>query len=105
MKNIKKQGISLIVLVITIIIIIILAGAIILSLNNNNPIESANKARFISDVSAYKSDLEITILNNHSQNMGEFDPESITDVTGNNLKEYIPSMRDTDKNKFIIILR
>lgn len=45
----KIQGISLISLVITIIVIIILAGAVILTINNNNPLENANKARYLSD--------------------------------------------------------
>ncbi len=53
MKMKEQRGISLIVLVITIIVIIILAGAVILSLNQNNPIESANKAVFLSDVEKF----------------------------------------------------
>ena len=40
----KKQGISLIVLVITIIVMIILAAAIIISLNNTGIISNSNKA-------------------------------------------------------------
>jgi hypothetical protein len=51
----KRRGISLIVLVITIIVIIILAGAVILSLADSNPIASANKAVFLSDISNFKS--------------------------------------------------
>ena len=43
--EVKKRGISLIVLVITIIIMIIIAGAIILSLNGSGTIERAHKAK------------------------------------------------------------
>ncbi|MEG1141168.1 MAG: hypothetical protein RSE41_01715 [Clostridia bacterium] len=57
----KKNGISLIVLVITIIIIIILAGAIILSLSDNNPITSANRATCVSDMSELKSAIALDI--------------------------------------------
>ncbi|MEG1141169.1 MAG: hypothetical protein RSE41_01720 [Clostridia bacterium] len=57
----KKNGISLIVLVITIIIIIILAGAIILSLSNNNPITSANRSVCKSDIAELKSAVALDI--------------------------------------------
>lgn len=58
MKN-SKKGISLIVLVITIIVIIILAAAVLLSIQNNNPIENANKARYSSDKDAAQSAFNI----------------------------------------------
>ena len=58
----KKQGISLIVLVITIIIIIILAGSVILNLVDNNPIENASEAKIASDLDAFKFDLTIQIV-------------------------------------------
>jgi len=52
--KIKKQGISLIVLVITIIVMIVLAGAIILSLNNAGIIEKANQAVSSTDEATIK---------------------------------------------------
>ena len=58
MKN-SKKGISLIVLVITIIVIIILAAAVLLSIQNNNPINNANKARYSSDADAAQSAFNI----------------------------------------------
>ena len=56
----KRQGISLIVLVITIIVMIILAAAIIISLNNTGIIGNANKAKNESDLANIKTaaDLE-----------------------------------------------
>ncbi len=49
-KTNPRGGISLIVLVITIIVVIILAAAVIISLQNNNPINEANRARYESDI-------------------------------------------------------
>ena len=73
--KVNKKGISLIVLVITIIVIIILAGAIILSLSANNPIESANKATFLSDVSNFKTELSLYETKQFSDNMGAYNPK------------------------------
>ncbi|MDF2866278.1 MAG: hypothetical protein K0R72_1096 [Clostridia bacterium] len=44
MRNIRKNGISLILLVIILIVIMILAGAVILTLSNNNPVQNAVNA-------------------------------------------------------------
>ncbi len=55
----KKQGISLIVLVITIIVMIILASAIILSINGNNVIDKANEAKILHNI---KSAEEVAAL-------------------------------------------
>ncbi|MEG1705560.1 MAG: hypothetical protein RR290_03175 [Clostridia bacterium] len=73
MKN--KKGISLIVLVVTIIVIIILAGAVILSLTNNNPIEEANKARYLQDKEAVQSAITSFILKKTAEGL------NITTVT------------------------
>ena len=54
MKNLKKSGISLIVLVITIIVMIILAAAIILSLNSSNIVGKAQEAKTSSDTANIK---------------------------------------------------
>lgn len=54
-----KKGISLILLIITIIIIMIIAGTVILTLANNNPIENANKAVFLSNIDAIKSEINV----------------------------------------------
>jgi hypothetical protein len=69
----KNSGISLIVLVITIIVIIILAGTIILSLANNSPIQSANEARFKSDLKTFQTELNLYETKQYSDAMGKYD--------------------------------
>ena len=69
MKN-SKKGISLIVLVITIIVIIILAAAVLLSLQNNNPVENANKATIANDASEIRSAVALFIGNYLSKSEG-----------------------------------
>lgn len=69
MKN-SKKGISLIVLVITIIVIIILAAAVLLSLQNNNPIDNANKATFQNDASEIKSSIALFLGNYMAKSNG-----------------------------------
>lgn len=69
MKN-SKKGISLIVLVITIIVIIILAAAVLLSIQNNNPVENANKATFRNDASEIKSGIALFLGNYMAKSNG-----------------------------------
>ena len=76
MKKIKK-GISLITLVITIIVVIILAAVVILALQKNNPIDMANKAKFMQNVDTFKNELELYKQNKYINNVGKFDPDSI----------------------------
>ena len=103
-----KSGISLIVLVITIIVIIILAGAIILSLSANNPISSANKATFLSDVSNFKTELSLYETKQFTDNMGLYNPTSLqadgASITYNNtvngnetIYDLIPSLGKVTK--------
>ncbi|MDD2376755.1 MAG: hypothetical protein PHD15_04240 [Clostridia bacterium] len=104
----KNKGISLIVLVITIIVIIILAGAVILSLANNNPIESANEAKFKTNVAEYNAELAMAISNEYLKD-NSFDSatfeagvwDGIGDETGT-IKEYITSMTAVDGVNFEI---
>jgi hypothetical protein len=83
-----KKGISLIVLVITIIIIIILAGSVILSLADNNPIASASEAKLKSDIDAIKSELNLYVLKQYSDSIGNFD---ISNIKGK-LSEVLPEI-------------
>ena len=81
--NVKKKGISLIVLVITIIVIIVLAVAVILSIANNNPIENAKKARFLNDLKTIQE--EINLYNSKAyadakSNGTEYVPAKIEDI-------------------------
>jgi len=77
MNKKQKKGISLIVLVITIIVIIILAGSVILSLSNNNPIENASKASYLSDVSNFKTELDLYKSGQFLVNTGTYDTTSL----------------------------
>ena len=72
-----KLGISLIVLVITLIVIIILAGAIISSLSSNNPILQATKVVFLSDVSNFKTELELYKASQFLYQYGRYNPISL----------------------------
>ncbi len=74
MKEKKNNGISLIILVITIVVIIILAGAVILSLLDNNPINVANKAVFLSDVKNFQTELELYKTQQFTDSMGNYTP-------------------------------
>lgn len=104
----RNQGISLIVLIITIIVIIILAGAIILNLTKNNPIESAKKARFISNIDQYQSELMLWEQGEFTKTNGDFDPRTLNaDKDSGNYKDLtmpyiITSMRDDDLDDFEI---
>ncbi|MDD2375934.1 MAG: hypothetical protein PHD15_01590 [Clostridia bacterium] len=105
----ENKGISLIVLVITIIVIIILAGAVILSLANNNPITSANKATFGSNVASYNSELALVISKEYLQD-NLFSPSTFkagvwNGTEGNvngTIKQYITSITPEDGVKFKI---
>ena len=61
LRNEKRRGISLIVLVITIVVIIILSVAIILSISNNNPIDNANNAVNANDISQEKELINLAL--------------------------------------------
>ncbi|MCX8075030.1 MAG: hypothetical protein N2749_05540 [Clostridia bacterium] len=97
----KQRGISLIVLVITIIVIIILATAVILGMSQNNPIESAGKAVFLSDVNNFKTELEIYKLKQYSDKLGSFNPDVLqADETSLTTGSEV----DTEKNIYNIII-
>ncbi len=108
---IKKQkiGISLIVLVITIIVIIILAGSVILSLADNNPVSTANEAKFKTNVEQYNSELGMVISSKYLLD-NTFDPSSLNaglwDGTESNIegtiKEYITNITPEDGEKFVL---
>ncbi|MDF2865651.1 MAG: hypothetical protein K0R72_460 [Clostridia bacterium] len=66
-------GISLIVLIITIIIIIIIAGAIIIALGDNNVLDSAKKARFMSDYTNVQDGVNLYSLGKYNAQTSEFE--------------------------------
>ncbi len=108
---IKKQkiGISLIVLVITIIVIIILAGSVILSLADNNPVSTANEAKFKTNVEQYNSELGMVISSKYLLD-NTFDPSSLNagvwdgfeSNKAGTIKEYITNITPEDGEKFVI---
>ena len=60
----NKRGISLIVLIIIIIVMLILVSVIVVSFNNNNPIGKAKEAKFKSDLSSFRDELDANINQN-----------------------------------------
>ncbi len=105
-ENIAKSGISLIVLVITIIVIIIIAGAVILNLTQNNPVNDAKKAKFMSDVDTFKSELSLYVANKQAGTLGAYngeklyaDKESVTENgkkdTSRTIGDVITSIKNT----------
>ncbi len=95
-----KSGISLIVLVITIIVVIIIAAAVILTLTANNPISEARKATFLSDIDAFKSELDMYNTTQYATTMGNYDLSAADfSVTAdeNQLYTVIPSLKGKTK--------
>ncbi len=105
----QEKGISLIVLVITIIVIIILAGSVILSLADNNPVSTANEAKFKTNVEQYNSELGMVISSKYLLD-NTFDPSSLNagvwdgfeSNKAGTIKEYITNITKEDGEKFVI---
>lgn len=99
----NKKGISLIVLIITIIVVIILASVIIVSINKNNPIKSAKEAKFKSDLSSFRDELEDNINDILIKNpdKSEYDINVDSGDYGN-LRIYIPDITEEYANKLLI---
>ena len=97
----KKNGISLIVLIITIIVVIILAAVVILTLSKNNPIESAKEARFKEDVRIFQDELALSVSKQYAEAGGHRDYK-INTSDFEDIKEYIPSFSEKYKDKFVI---
>ena len=99
----NKRGISLIVLIITIIVVIILASVIIVSFNNNNPIGKAKEAKFKSDLSSFRDELEDNINDILIKNAdkSEYDINVDSGDYGN-LRIYIPDITEEYANKLLI---
>lgn len=112
----KKQGISLIILVITIIVTIILVGVVISNLTNNDPTGQASKAAFINDVQSFKDELAIykqdTYVSNAKVNNVktlQADETSVTYKgvvdTSKTIKDVIPSLGISTKydGEFVVV--
>ena len=93
----------MIVLIITIIVVIILASVIIVSINKNNPIKSAKEAKFKSDLSSFRDELEANINDILIKNAdkSEYDINVDSGDYGN-LRIYIPDITKEYANKLLI---
>ncbi|MEG0073351.1 MAG: hypothetical protein RR922_02080 [Clostridia bacterium] len=96
-----KKGMSLIVLVITVLVMIILAGVVVVSLSANNPIDKAKEARFKTDISNFKTEINTTMLSHLTEDRLLAKKDINASKAG--MKEYIPSMGDEYYNKIEII--
>ncbi|MDD2627457.1 MAG: GLUG motif-containing protein [Clostridia bacterium] len=105
----KKQGISLIVLVITIVIMIIIAGVVILSLNSSGIIGKAKFASQEKKEAVYKEELTLWIAEQMLKKDALFNKDNInaTDEIGQyeNLKvqDIIKSMSEKEAKDYKIV--
>ncbi|MEG0522233.1 MAG: hypothetical protein RR594_07255 [Clostridia bacterium] len=92
---------SLIVLVITILVMIILAGVVIVSLSKNNPIGKAEEALFKTDISSFKSELNLSVV----ARLGKTSNYRKININaaGKEMLKYIPSMSDKYIDKLEIV--
>lgn len=99
----NKKGISLIVLIITIIVMLILVSVVVVSFNNNNPIGKAKEAKFKSDLSSFRDELEDNIndILIKNANKSEYDINVDSGDYGN-LRIYIPDITEEYANKLLI---
>ena len=96
-----KKGISLIVLMVTIIVIIILAAVVVLTITKNNPIESAKEAAFKEDIRTFQDELSLTISKEYTDTQGKRTKK--IDAKGNDIKKYIPDLKEKYAEKFEIV--
>lgn len=81
--NLKKKGLSLIVLGITIIVMVILAGTVIVSLQKGNPIDQAKLAVLKTNVSQILEETNMFVISNYDKETKKFDypiKEALTDA-------------------------
>ncbi len=101
-KQIKQNGVSMIVLLITIVVMIILATISILTISNQDTITKAKEVKIKEDISTFKTDFNSYIDEKKfeaisvGQYYDEENDEGLKDVRGySNLKAIIPSMLDS----------
>lgn len=94
MKTIKKEGISLIVLIITIIVTLILALAVILTIANNNPVDNASKVRFQSDLRTMQGEIEMYESDQKTEKLSRGENYVLPTVSGDEMVERYPSTKN-----------
>ena len=98
----KKQGISLIVLVITIVVVIILAAAVILALGRNNPINLAKQARDKQSVANIEEEFDLYLSSRYAKSTGQFDrknlnvPKTGENAEGLKMTDILSSIKGTE---------
>lgn len=90
----SKSAITLIALIITIIILLILAGVVInLSLSNSGIFTRANEAKFKTQISKYKEEVDLYVIN---KTWDKYSEEVFSINAGETLKEMIQQEEITD---------
>ena len=97
----KKKGISLIVLLITIIVLIILSGTVIIGIKTLN-IHKIEEVVSESSMKTYREELSNSINDvlSKDENKSKID---INEIEYEQIKKYIPSLKEEHKDKFIIL--
>lgn len=100
-KTNNSRGITLIALVITIIVLLILAGVTISALSGDNGIlTNASKAKYATELSQYKEELEIFKSNKTLENL-DFEAQSL--FSAENSLEYNTKSDEAEKNIYDVI--
>ncbi len=93
----KKRGISLIILIITIIVLLIITTTVILTLINNNIIDDANRAVNLQELTTFKEELDVYIVQKQIDNALSTTKEtslSYNIITGEEVKNVVTSVPD-----------
>ncbi len=92
----------MVALIITIIVLIILTATVIITFKENGIIDKARQAVFKSDISTFREELTQYILKEQAETFNNFDKESLTKTSYNEIKEVIKSFKEKYGNKVII---
>ena len=99
----KKQGISLIVLIITCVVIIILGTAIIVNIARTNIIENANEAVVKQDFKTFQDELNLYIADEFAKKQGSFNVETLNETVTSKIAGIIPSIAGTKYAEYVTI--
>lgn len=95
----SKKAINLVALIITIIVLIILTATVIITFKENGIIDKARQAVFKSDISTFREELTQYILKEQAETFNNFDKESLTKTSYNEIKEVIKSFKEQYDNQ------
>lgn len=101
MRN--KKGITLIALIITVIVLLILAGVSLNALvGDNGVISNSMRAKIKTELGGYKEEMEFSIFKVNSDD-NSLDEKKTISAFGSYVKNYIPSLPDSQIGEFAII--